>query len=92
MIIEAAKTYCELRSLSNKEIKPAVSSLLLFLANKSSTSSITKYAALKILNKLISNPIRLSLISYTKDLEAMLNDKSKNLASIAVSILLKICK
>ena len=69
-----------------------MTSLLLFLANKEQTNSITQYAALKILNKLISNPIRLSLISYTKDLESMLNDKSKNLASIAVSILLKVCK
>jgi len=40
VIIEAAKTYCELSTLSNKEIKPAVTQLLLFLANKNEVNSI----------------------------------------------------
>ena len=57
-----------------------------------SSNSINKFVALKLINKLISNPIRRSLISSTTDIEGLIHDHNKSLSSLAVSILLKICK
>lgn len=57
-----------------------------------SLSNINKFTTLRILNKLISNPIRRSLIQNTGDIEALLSDPNKSLSSLAVSLLLKLCK
>jgi len=46
---------------------------------------------LKILNKLITNPTRRSLITSTEDIEGLLSDPNKSISSLAVSILLKLC-
>lgn len=57
-----------------------------------SSSVINKFVALKILNRLIANPIRRSLITSTSPIEALLQDSNKSLAALAVSILLKVCQ
>lgn len=46
--LEAAKTLCEFKSLPNKQIAPAVSLLTFFLT---SSASVNKLAALRVMNK-----------------------------------------
>jgi coatomer protein complex subunit gamma len=89
VVFEAARTLCEIKSLPNKELASTVSTLWLFL---NSSNSISKFAALRIINKLISNPSRLSLINSTQEIEALLRDNNKSLSSFAISILLKVSK
>jgi len=46
--LEAAKTLCEFKALPNKQIAPAISLLTFFLT---SSGSVNKLAALRIINK-----------------------------------------
>lgn len=48
--------------------------------------------ALQIINKLIQNPARHTLIQNTSDIESLISDQNKGLSSLAVSILLKLCQ
>ena len=89
IVFEAARALCEIKSLSNKDLAPMVQVLNVFLL---SSNNINKFVALKLLNKLISNQIRRSLIQNTQDIESLIQDSNKSLSSLAVSILLKICK
>ena len=50
IVFEAAKTLCEIKSLPNKELAGCVSTLWLFLTSQ---NSINKFAALRIINKVI---------------------------------------
>eukprot|EP00828_Plagiopyla_frontata_P025127 TRINITY_DN320_c0_g1_i2.p1 TRINITY_DN320_c0_g1~~TRINITY_DN320_c0_g1_i2.p1 ORF type:complete len:620 (+),score=92.92 TRINITY_DN320_c0_g1_i2:335-2194(+) len=68
---------------------PIVQILLLHL---NSTSTVNKFASLKILNKLISNPIRSTLFNNLTEIEALVSDNNRSLSSLAISILLKVCK
>ena len=88
-MFEACKALCELKFLSNKELTGVISVLSIFLM---SLSNINKFITLRILNKLISNPVRRNLISSTSDIEQLLSDQNKSLSSLAVSLLLKLCK
>ncbi|CAD8045387.1 unnamed protein product [Paramecium sonneborni] len=88
VIFEACKALCDLKCLSNKDLQPMVQVVTLFL---SSNNVINKFVALKILNRLISNPIRRSLISSSQ-IEPLIQDSNKSLSSLAVSILLKVCQ
>ena len=89
VVIEACKALCELKNISNQELSNAISSLSVFLM---SNSSVNKFAALKILNKVISNPARASLLSNTSEIENLISDNNRSLSCMAISILLKICK
>lgn len=89
VVFEAAKTLCEFKSLPNKELASTISVLNLFL---NSASSINKFAALRIINKLISNPARISLITNNTEIENLLRDNNKSLSAFAISILLKVSK
>ena len=79
----------ELPNLSNKELQPALSTLTIFLL---SASSVVKFGALKIINRFISNPIRATLLGSTSEIEAIMSDNNRSLSSLAISILLKVCK
>lgn len=89
IVFEACKTLCELPNLSNAELTSCLATLQIFLL---STCSVNKFAALKLINKLISNPIRSVLITNSNDIEAILTDNNRSLTSLAITILLKICK
>lgn len=56
----------------------------------SSSNVIHKFVALKILNRLIANPIRRTLITPSL-IDPLISDSNKSLAALAVSILLKVC-
>lgn len=87
--VEACKALCELNHLSNKDLQSTVAVLQIFLL---SSNSISKFAALKIINRLIQNPGRQSLLSNTLEIETVINDNNKSLSCLAISLLLKICK
>ncbi len=53
--LEACKSLCELNFITNKDLQGTIQILQMFLL---STNSISKFSALKILNKLIQNPGR----------------------------------
>ncbi len=57
-----------------------------------SSNSTYRFAVLKIINKLIINPVRVSILTNIADIESLINDSNKSLSSLAISILLKICK
>lgn len=89
IVFEACKTLMELPNLSNKELSPTLSTLMIFLL---SASSVVKFGALKIINKFITNPIRATLLLSTSEIETILSDNNRSLSSLAISILLKVCK
>ena len=89
VVFESCKALCELKFLSNKDVTGVISVLSIFLMNM---SNINKFITLRILNKLISNPVRRNLITNTSEIEALLSDQNKSLSSLAVSLLLKLCK
>ncbi len=88
--LEACRAYCELNHLTNKDIQSAISVLLLFLTNEH--NSVTKFSALKTLNQLINSPIRANLLVSTQEIEDLINDNNRSIATMAISLLLKICK
>lgn len=89
VVFEACKALCELKNISNKELGGAISSLSVFLM---SSSSVNKFAALKILNRFISNPSRASLFANTNEIENLISDNNRSLSCMAISLLLKVCK
>jgi coatomer subunit gamma len=60
-----------LKFLSNKELTGVISVLSIFLL---SLSNINKFITLRILNKLVSNPVRRNLITNTGEIENLLTD------------------
>lgn len=87
--MEAAKALCEFKTLPNRQLVPAVSTLTFFI---SSQTSVNRFAALRIINKLISNPARISLIENNTDLESLIRENNTSLNAFTISILLKISK
>jgi len=57
-----------------------------------SSSSVVKFGALKILNRFITNPIRATMLISTNEIETILSDNNRSLSSLAISILLKVCR
>jgi len=87
--MEAAKALCEFKTLPNRQLVPAVSTLSFFL---SSQGSVNRFAALRIINKLISNPSRIPLIENNTDLENLIRENNTSFNAFTISILLKISK
>ncbi|KRX03144.1 Coatomer/clathrin adaptor appendage, Ig-like subdomain [Pseudocohnilembus persalinus] len=89
IVFEACKALCELQHLSNSDLSGVVSVLSMFFQ---SLNNVNRFMALKIVNKLVSNPIRRTLIQNTQEIEALLANTNKSISSLAVSILLKLCQ
>lgn len=87
--MEAAKVLCEFKALPNRALVPAVSCLSFFL---SSSSHVNRFASLRIINKLITNPARIPLIENNTDLENLIRENHASLNAFTISILLKISK
>jgi coatomer protein complex subunit gamma len=75
VIFEGCKALCDIKTLSNKDLQPMVQVLMVFL---SSSNSVNKFVSLKLLNKLISNPIRRSLIQNTSEIDSLIHDNNKS--------------
>lgn len=87
---EAAKTLCELHEVYGSviEIEPPFQ-VLTSLASQSQ-KPVNKYAALRVMNKIAGSQPKLVGICQA-ELEALITDLNRSVASLAISTLLKTC-
>ncbi|EFA81100.1 adaptin N-terminal domain-containing protein [Heterostelium album PN500] len=83
---EAARSICSLKNASLKELTSAVGILQLFL---SSSKPTLRFAAVRTLNKLAqTNP--LAVVPCNLDMENLISDSNRSIATLAITTLLKI--
>lgn len=82
---EAARTMCRMTDISAKALGPAVSHLQNFLR---STRPLLKFAAMRTLND-VANRFPSVVSICNPDMEALINDKNRSVATLAISTLLK---
>lgn len=85
VVLEAARALCELPGLPPKQLAPVVNELQMFL---NSSKSTTRYAALRTLNKLAGRYSTL-VAQCNPDLETLVNDGNRSVATLAIACLLK---
>ncbi|KAJ8460638.1 hypothetical protein OPV22_033564 [Ensete ventricosum] len=85
VIFEAARAITELSSVTSQELSPAITVLQLFL---SSSKPILRFAAVRTLNKVaITHP--LSVTNCNIDMESLISDQNRSIATLAITTLLK---
>mmetsp|Transcript_3919 Transcript_3919/g.6316 ORF Transcript_3919/g.6316 Transcript_3919/m.6316 type:complete len:888 (-) Transcript_3919:14-2677(-) len=85
VIFEAARAICQLPNVSQRELTPAVTVLQLFL---SSPKPSLRFAAVRALNRVaMSFPLTVTLCNL--DLENMISDSNRSIATLAITTLLK---
>ncbi|CAL9151207.1 unnamed protein product [Musa hybrid cultivar] len=85
VIFEAARAITELSSVTSRELSPAITVLQLFL---SSSKPILRFAAVRTLNKVaMTHP--LSVTSCNIDMESLISDQNRSIATLAITTLLK---
>lgn len=83
--LEAARAICDMHNLSLKELFPAVSVLQLFLSSPKAT---LRFAAIRTLNKLsLETPA--AVASCNLDIENLISDQNRSVATFAITTLLK---
>ncbi|KAK9466254.1 adaptin N terminal region-domain-containing protein [Lipomyces arxii] len=82
---EAAKTILEMRDATDAEVQPAVNVLQLFL---SSPRFVSRFSAIRILNRFAMIRPQ-SVNSCNIDIEALINDPNRSIATYAITTLLK---
>eukprot|EP01062_Namystynia_karyoxenos_P030167 TRINITY_DN22552_c0_g1_i1.p1 TRINITY_DN22552_c0_g1~~TRINITY_DN22552_c0_g1_i1.p1 ORF type:complete len:889 (+),score=370.19 TRINITY_DN22552_c0_g1_i1:119-2785(+) len=85
VVFEAAKAICSVRNLTAKELTPVVLALQLYL---SSHKPVLKFAALRLLTKM-ADTHPLAVTSCSIDMEALISDPNRNVATLAITTLLK---
>ncbi|KAK9241196.1 adaptin N terminal region-domain-containing protein [Lipomyces kononenkoae] len=82
---EAAKTILEMRDSTDAEVTPAINVLQLFL---SSPRFVSRFAAIRILNRFaMIRPQNVNVCNI--DIEALINDPNRSIATYAITTLLK---
>ncbi|KAK9322609.1 adaptin N terminal region-domain-containing protein [Lipomyces orientalis] len=82
---EAAKTILEMRDASDAEVSPAINVLQLFL---SSPRFVSRFSAIRILNRFaMIRPQNVNVCNI--DIEALINDPNRSIATYAITTLLK---
>lgn len=85
VIFEAARAITKLKDFTTREITPAITVLQLFL---SSSKPVYKFAAVRILNKVaMTHP--LAVANCNIDMESLINDPNRSIATLAITTLLK---
>eukprot|EP00917_Polyrhabdina_sp_WS-2016_P023333 GHVP01050564.1.p1 GENE.GHVP01050564.1~~GHVP01050564.1.p1 ORF type:complete len:921 (-),score=175.84 GHVP01050564.1:2194-4956(-) len=92
VVLDAAKAFVELAGAKDRlsvriDFVPAIISLQIFLA---SPKPVVRYAAVKSINLLSKVDPKL-VIRCTQDLEPLVNDSNKNIATLALITILKTC-
>jgi len=82
---EAAKTICEMADVTDSEIAPAINTLTIFLT---SPRYVCRFAAIRILNKFAMVRPR-SVDSANLDIENLISDTNRSIATFAITTLLK---
>lgn len=87
VIYEAARAICNLKGITSREIGPAVTALQLFL---SSPKPALRFAAVRTLNK-VAQTHPLSVTTCSMDMEHLITDSNRSIATLAITTLLKVC-
>lgn len=87
---EAAKTLCELNEVYGSVIDVEPPFQVLTMLASQSTKPVNKYAALRVMNRVASQQPKLVGICQT-ELEGLITDTNRSVASLAISTLLKTC-
>lgn len=83
--LEAAKVILQMKNVSDAEAAPAVTLLQSFLG---SPRTVSRFAAIRILNRYaMKSPQNVSCCNV--DIEALINDSSRSIATYAITTLLK---
>jgi len=85
VVYEAARSVCSLEGLEPQDLSPAISVLQLFL---SSPKPATRYAAMKTLASIANTHPRV-VSKCNEDLEALIADSNRSIATLAITTLLK---
>ena len=85
VVYEAARALCNLPQAAAQDLNQAVSTLQLFL---SSTKPVTRFAAVRTLAA-VANVHPRSVAKCNEDLENLLSDGNRNIATLAITTLLK---
>lgn len=85
VIFEAARAITELNDVTTRELAPAITVLQLFL---SSSKPVLRFAAVRTLNRVsMSNP--LAVTNCNIDMEGLISDQNRSIATLAITTLLK---
>jgi coatomer protein complex subunit gamma len=85
VIFEAARAITELSGVTSRELTPAITVLQLFL---SSSKPVLRFAAVRTLNKVaMTQP--LAVTSCNIDMESLISDQNRSIATLAITTLLK---
>lgn len=85
VLFEAARAICNLPEATPDDIKPAISSLGMFLT---SPKAIYRFAAVRTLSQVaINHPM--SVTQCNEDMESMIQDSNRSIATLAITTLLK---
>jgi len=85
VVLEAARAISDLKDVSSRELQPAINVMQLFL---SSSKPTLRFAAVRSLNKIaLRQP--LAVTSCNIDMEALITDQNRSIATLAITTLLK---
>jgi coatomer protein complex subunit gamma len=85
VIFEAARAIINLKEVTSRELQPAVSVLQLFL---SSSKPVLRFGAVRAINQIaLKNP--LSVTNCNLDMENLISDQNRSIATLAITTLLK---
>jgi len=85
VIYEAATAICSLSGVTQRELAPAVTVLQLFLCSPKPT---LRFAAVRTLNK-VAMVHPLAVTPCNMDMEGLINDSNRSIATLAITTLLK---
>ena len=85
VVYEAARAICYLPTAAPQDLNNAISTLQLFL---SSTKPVTRFASIRSL-AMVANIHPRSVAKCNDELEALLSDTNRNIATLAITTLLK---
>jgi coatomer subunit gamma len=85
VVYEAARAICHLPTAAPQDLNNAISTLQLFL---SSTKPVTRFAAIRALAA-VANPHPRAVAKCNDELEALITDTNRNIATLAITTLLK---
>ena len=89
-MFEAAKTLCELYEVYGSVIEVEAPFQVLTMLASQSSKPVNKYAALRVMNRIASQQPKLVGICQA-ELESLVTDSNRSVASLAISTLLKTC-
>eukprot|EP00793_Prasinoderma_coloniale_P003362 PRCOL_00005997-RA len=85
VIFEAARAIVNMRDVTSRELAPAVTVLQLFL---SSSKPVLRFAAVRTLNRIaMTHP--LAVTNCNIDMESLISDQNRSIATLAITTLLK---